>query len=61
MALKVKDAQLRLRVERELRNEFVEVCRASGRPAAQILRDFMRDYVDRNKNQAQQDLFANAR
>ena len=61
MALKVKDAGLRLRVERDLRNEFVESCRAGGRPAAQVLRDFMRDYVDRTKREAQRDFFPNGR
>ena len=58
MALKVKDAGLRLRIERELREEFVEVCRSEGRPAAQVLRDFMREYVARNRAAQQHELFA---
>jgi len=48
-----KDAGLRIRVERALREEFLEACRADDRPAAQILREFMRGYVKRhadNKN-----------
>ena len=57
MPMKTKDAGLRLRVERELRDEFVEVCRGEGRPAAQVLRDFMRGYVARNRAMAQRDLF----
>lgn len=57
MPLKIKDAGLRLRVERDLRDEFVEMCRSEGRPAAQVLRDFMRDYVARNRSLAQRDLF----
>lgn len=60
MALKTKDAGLRLRVERDLRNQFVELCRAEGRPAAQVLRDFMRQYVAGTHPFNQQDLFATA-
>jgi len=40
-----KDVGLRIRVERDLRDEFLEVCRAQDRPAAQLLRKFMRDYI----------------
>lgn len=61
MPIKTKDAGLRLRVERELREEFVDACRAEGRSAAQVLRDFMRVYVTRNRATAQQDLFGLAR
>lgn len=57
MPIKTKDAGLRLRVERELREEFVDACRADGRSAAQVLRDFMRLYITRNRATAQQDLF----
>jgi hypothetical protein len=57
MTVRIKDAGLRLRVERELREEFVEACRSEGRPAAQVLRDFMRDYVSRNRASAQKELF----
>jgi Ribbon-helix-helix protein len=41
----MKDAGLRIRVQRELREQFVEICRAQDKPAAQVLREFMRDYV----------------
>jgi len=58
MPLKIKDAGLRLRVERDLREEFVEACRSEGKAAAQVLREYMRDYVTRNKVAAQQELFA---
>lgn len=40
-----KDSGLRIRVERELREKFLELCRAQDRPAAQVLREFMRTYV----------------
>jgi len=41
----MKDAGLRIRVQRELREKFLEVCRAQDKPAAQVLREFMRKYV----------------
>ena len=41
----MKDVGLRIRVQRELREQFLEACRRQDRPAAQILREFMRDYV----------------
>jgi hypothetical protein len=57
MGLKTKDSGLRLRVEKELRQEFVDVCRATGRPAAQVLREFMRDFVARERTMNQRNLF----
>ena len=43
--MKTKDAGLRIRIDRELREAFVEACRGQDRPAAQVLREFMREYV----------------
>lgn len=40
-----KDAGMRIRVERTLREEFLETCRSRDVPAAQVIRAFMRDYV----------------
>lgn len=40
-----KDSGLRIRVERDLRERFLETCRADDRPAAQVLREFMRRYI----------------
>jgi len=40
-----KDAGMRIRIERELRDEFLAACQDQDRPAAQVLREFMRDYV----------------
>jgi uncharacterized protein involved in exopolysaccharide biosynthesis len=56
MPLKIKDAGLRLRVERDLRHEFIETCRAEGKAAAQVLREYMRDYVTRNRAASQHEL-----
>ena len=41
-----KDAGLRIRVERSLRERFVKACRLEDKPAAQVIRDFMRSYVE---------------
>jgi hypothetical protein len=57
MPLKTKDAGFRVRVEREIRQEFVELCRADGKAAAQVLREYMRDYIARNRAAAQKELF----
>lgn len=61
MPLRIKDAGLRLRVEKELRQEFIEACRATGKPAAQVLREFMRDFVTRERVMAQRPLFEEGR
>lgn len=58
MPFKIKDAGLRLRVEREIRQEFVEVCRGEGKTAAQVLREYIREYIARNRAAAQRELFA---
>ena len=41
----MKDSGLRIRVERELRERFLAACRDQDRPAAKVLREFMRTYV----------------
>jgi hypothetical protein len=61
MAIRTKDAGLRLRVEKELRQEFVDACRAAGKPAAQVLREFMREFVARERMAAQGTLFGDIR
>ena len=54
----MKDAGLRVRVEKELREEFVATCREQGLIAAEVLREFMRDYVQRERGGLQGSLFA---
>lgn len=51
----MKDAGLRIRVQRELREQFLDVCRAHDKPAAQVLREFMRDYVARHMASSDED------
>jgi len=40
-----KDSGFRIHVQRELREKFLEICRGQDKPAAQVLREYMRDYV----------------
>ena len=41
-----KDAGLRIRVERELRESFVDACKGQNRVASEVLRDFMRSFAN---------------
>lgn len=56
-----KECGFRIRVDKELRTEFVELCRAQDRTAAQVLREFMRRYVEEHSNNLQPDMFGGAR
>ncbi len=47
----MKDVGIRIRVQRELRDKFVEACRRQDVPAAQVLRDFMREFIDQADKQ----------
>lgn len=44
----MKDSGLRIRVERELREKFLALCREQDKPAAQVIREFMRRYIAEN-------------
>lgn len=47
----MKDVGLRIRVQRELREQFVAACKAEDKPAAQVLREFMRSFVEAHDSQ----------
>jgi len=49
--MKEKDAGMRIRVERELRDEFLKMCREQDRPAAQVIREFMQEYIAASRMQ----------
>ena len=53
-----KDVGIRIRVEKELREEFVEACRSEGRQASDVLREFMRSYSNQSHGGKQTSLFA---
>jgi len=40
-----KDVGMRIRIERDLRDDFLAACQVQDRPAAQVIREFMRDYI----------------
>jgi hypothetical protein len=44
----MKDAGMRIRVEPELRDKFVNICRDNDVPAAQVIRTFMREFIQTN-------------
>lgn len=58
--MSTKDSGMRIRVEKDLREAFVQACRAQNRPAADVLRDFMRAFTEKQPY-GQADLFANAK
>lgn len=41
---------IRIREERDLRDQFLGVCRDDEKPAAQVIREFMRQYVKEHKS-----------
>ncbi len=47
----MKDSGLRIRVERDLREQFLEVCRSQDKPAAQVLCESMRRYVSTHSDE----------
>lgn len=51
-----KDAGLRIRVEKELREAFQGACAAENRHASEVLREFMQAYAGRHRG-GQADLF----
>lgn len=48
----MKDSGFRIRVQRELRERFLAACKAQDKPAAQVLREFMRDFVEAHPTQS---------
>ncbi|MGY5807340.1 CopG family ribbon-helix-helix protein [Rhizobium sp. LEGMi198b] len=51
------DATFTFRVEEDLKSAFNEAARAHDQTAAQLLRAFMRDYVKRQQNEAEYDIW----
>lgn len=49
-----KDVGLRIRVDRDLREAFVEACRSQDVAASEILREFMRTYTQQTNTQVGQ-------
>ncbi|MDZ7855295.1 hypothetical protein [Sphaerotilus sp.] len=56
----MKDAGIRIRVEKNLRSAFAAACQAENKQASDVLRDFMQAYVARYQG-GQGDLFSERR
>lgn len=52
-----KSSNYRIRVEPGLHQEFLDICKTEDRPAAQVIREFMRAYVSKHRQELQADLF----
>lgn len=52
-----KTAALRIRIEPSLHKQFITTCKAQDVKASQILRDFMRQFVEQNAGGMQTQLF----
>ena len=52
-----KSAALRIRIEPSLHQQFISTCKAQELKASQVLRDFMRFYVEQNSEGRQTQLF----
>ncbi|MDG0026143.1 hypothetical protein [Trinickia sp. Y13] len=55
------EATFTFRVDEALKNEFSKVAKAHDRTGAQLLRDFMRDYVKRQEKSADYDAWLRAK
>jgi hypothetical protein len=53
----MKESGLRIRVESELKDSFLHACKKDDLPAAQVIRGFMRSYVEHRSRGEQIDLF----
>jgi predicted transcriptional regulator len=55
-----KDAMFTLKLEAELRDQFMAAAAAAHRPASQIVREFMRDFVQRQRDARAHDAWVRA-
>ena len=57
-AMSSKNAGLRIRVEKELREAFQGACSSENRKASEVLREFMQAFADRHQGGLQADMFS---
>ena len=50
LTMTIKDSGMRIRVEKDLREAFVQACRAQDRAAADVLRDVMRAFTEKQQS-----------
>lgn len=53
----MKDVGLRIRIDRDLREQFVRACQADDKPASQVIREFMRDYVRQHNELLRENIY----
>jgi antitoxin component of RelBE/YafQ-DinJ toxin-antitoxin module len=53
-----KTSALRIRIDPNLHHQFLEICKNQDRPASQVIRDFMRQYVQMHGGGVQLELFS---
>lgn len=53
----LKEAVFTMKVEYELRQEFMAAAQATHRPASQLIRDFMRDFIRKQRESRDYDLW----
>lgn len=53
----MKESGMRIRLEPELRQEFMKVCREADQTAAQVIRGFMRSYIEQSRLNKKNELF----
>ncbi len=56
-----KDAVFTMKLEPELRAEFMAEAEAADRPASQILREMMREFIQRQRNAREYETFLSAK
>ncbi len=56
-----KTAALRIRIEPELHQQFLDICKAQDVAASQVLREFMKHYVSTHERTPQLDFFQQTR
>ena len=58
--LLMKSSAFRIRIEPELHEQFLDVCKKQDIPAAQVVRQFIRDYIEYSTEMSpQRDFFLN--
>jgi predicted transcriptional regulator len=55
-----KEAVFTLKLETDLRDQFVAEAQAAHRPASQLVRELMRDYIERRKADREHDAWFRA-
>lgn len=53
-----KDSGLRIRLEDPLKRNFILACKDQDKSAAQVIREFMRRYLEKHVDRSQGELFS---